>query len=79
MWVNDAQDMKYIWGKVQEKDRLEAVETRGLLRVEVCHGILDGVGSHNIVEMFHDSGGRGRCMLIDWHMAGGRLGKMSPE
>ena len=66
--VNDSQDMKYIRGKVQE-DRLEAVGTRGLLRVEVRHGILDGVGSHNIVEMFHDSGGRGRCMLIDWHMA----------
>ena len=67
------------WGKIKEKDRLEAVGTRGLLRLEVRHSIPDGVGSHNIVEMFHDSGGEGRCMVIEWHMVGGRLGKMSPE
>ena len=37
--VNDAQNMKYIGWKIQEKDRLEAVRTRGLLRLKVRHGI----------------------------------------
>ena len=69
--VNDTEDMEYVRGKVQEKNRLTAVRTRGLLGFEVRHGVPDGVGSYNVVEVLHDGGGKGRGMLVVWHVIGG--------
>ena len=62
--VNNTQDLKYIGGEVEEKDRLESVRSWRLLGLEVGHSVLDGVCSNNMMEVLHDSGSEGWCVVV---------------
>ena len=63
--VDDTENLQYVGWKVEQEDRLKAVGTWCLLRLEVGHSILDRVGSHNVMEVFHDSRCERRRVIVE--------------
>ena len=75
--VDHTQHAKYIGEKVEKKDRLKAVRARGLLGLEVRHGLPYRVHINNVQKMLHDDFRRGVRMVVEGEMKWGRLRKMS--
>ena len=64
---------------MKQKNGLKAVRSGCLLRMKLCHSVLDGVRGNNLVELFHNGRGGRWCVVGEGEMVGSGWGEVGLE